>query len=118
MDLALDSSGDLAFEDGDLVLLDGTEAIAQHLAIRFRFFLGEWFLDQRIGMPFYQKILVKNPNLALVRSLFNRAALDTPGILSVEKLETNFNAGARTLALELRATGVDGPVTISEEFIL
>lgn len=44
MDLKLDiASDDIDVSTGDLVLVEGTDAIIQHLQIRLRFFLGEWF---------------------------------------------------------------------------
>ena len=44
-DLALDTTtGDLLLQDFDLQFVEDQDQIAQNLAIRLRFILGEWFL--------------------------------------------------------------------------
>lgn len=117
MDLEL--SGDtLTIENGDLVLVDGMAAIAQHLRIRLRFFRGEWFADQRIGIPFYDAVFLKRPNLGLIRSILRETITTTPGVLSVETLDFELDAGARRLSVEVAATTSSGTLDFSEEFIL
>jgi hypothetical protein len=97
---------------GDIVIppriLKGAAAIAQRLRTRLRFFKGEWFLDKRQGMPYYEQVLVKNPDLTLVRSLFRRAILETPGVLAISRMNTSFNHKIRTFTispLEIVVTG-------------
>jgi hypothetical protein len=83
VELEIDTAtGDLAFPPR---LLVGAAAIAQRLRTRLLFFKKEWFLDQRQGMPYYEQILVKNPDLTLVQSIFRRAILSTPGVLSISR---------------------------------
>ena len=84
--------GDLRLVNGDLVLVDGDEAVAQHMLNRLRFFFGEWYLDTRQGIPFYQSVLIKNPGRPSVRSIFRRVIRETPGISGVERLELNISA--------------------------
>jgi hypothetical protein len=89
-------------------ILRGAPAIAQRLQVRLRFFKREWFLDQRQGMPYFEAILIKNPDVTLVQSLFRRAILSTPGVLSIVKLRTSLNAAERVFTitpLEILLTG-------------
>lgn len=80
-------AGDLKLTNGQLSLVDGTEAIAQHLRNRLRFFLGEWFLDQRQGLPFFREIFVKNPDRQVIRTIFRRTIRETPGIATMARFE-------------------------------
>ena len=80
-------------------ILKGAAAIAQRLRVRLQFFKREWFLDQRQGMPYFEAVLIKNPDLTLVQSLFRRAILATPGVLSIAKFRTNFDRANRTFTL-------------------
>jgi len=81
--LALDpATGDLAIP---VTFLRGVEALAQRLRCRYKFFLGEWFLDTRQGIPYFRDILVKNPDQSLVQSIFRKATLTTPGVLAIRR---------------------------------
>ena len=103
MDLALNANGsDLDLSTG-LRFVDGDDAIGQHLKIRLRFFLAEWFLDLRLGVPYYRDVLIKNPNLVAVRGIFREVVLETPGIADVESLSTSFDPATRRLSVSLVA---------------
>lgn len=106
-DLALDpATGDLALP---VQLITGADCVAQRLRIRLRFWLGEWFLDQRLGIPYVRSVLVKNPDLVLIRSIFRRVILSTPGVARLDSLVlTHDRAGRRLVIEDFRATFVDG----------
>ena len=62
-DIAMDvNTNDIVLKNGDALLIDNAERIAQQILISLRFWLGEWFLDTRQGVPYLEYILVKNPN--------------------------------------------------------
>jgi hypothetical protein len=108
----LDTSG----HRGNLV--DGDDAVDQQLRIRLKFFLEEWFLDQRVGIPYYRDILIKNPSLDLIRSVFKAAILETPGVASVGTLELSIDAASRTLNLTFQATLDSGGTLTYSPFII
>ena len=120
MDLKLDATGDLELIDGETSLTDGTTAIAQDMTIRLKTFLGEWFLDQRIGLPYFQTILVKNPNLPVIQTIFRQAVLETTGIIGISDFEFNFDTSVRQLSISFEAKTEDLDTFIFEfsEFIL
>lgn len=110
-------AGDLALGNGSLVLLGKTQAtrvqyIRQKISCRFRFFLGEWFLDLREGVPYYRDVLKKRPNKALIRSLFLRVLKKTPGVLSVPRFSLIFDLANRSVRFDFQAV-VDGGETIT-----
>lgn len=80
-------------------ILQGVPAFAQRLRVRLQFFFREWFLDLRQGVPYFEVILVKNPDLNLVRSIFRRVILQTPGALSIAKFQTDMDRASRTFTL-------------------
>ena len=105
-DIKLDytgQTGDLDIESKNVTLVQGIEAIDQQLRIRLRFFLEEWFLDSRLGIPYFRNILVKNPNTDLIRSVFRDAIDGTPGVQTVQELEASIEPASRTLTLSFRA---------------
>jgi hypothetical protein len=79
--------------------LTGPEYAAQKIRQRFKLFLGEWFLDQSLGVPWFTEVFVKNPNLDLIRALFRAELLKGPGIIGVSSIESSFVPATRTLSL-------------------
>lgn len=109
-DLALDSEGDLLIEAGDFVLTTGVPAIVQAVNQALSLFLGEWFLDQGLGVPWIEEILVKNPDLNAIQSLFRSKIESVPGILAVTFLQLDFVAATRALRVSWRATSDVGEI--------
>ena len=118
MDLKLDENGDLAIENDDLVLVDGLEAIVQDCEVRLNFFFGEWFLDTRLGVPWFQRILGQKPRLVAVKSIIKKAILTTPGILSIIDFDLNWDSARRNLSIEFRANTVEGEFEYNKELII
>jgi len=120
MDLKLDTTGDLALtaELDDLVLVDGADAIAQDVSTRLKAFQGEWFLDTRVGMPYFQKILGQKPRLSVLQSIFRDAVLSTPGVNSINDLVLDYVGETRVLSISFRCDTVEGPLEYKEEFII
>lgn len=119
MDLALDpQTGDLLLESGRLRLATGLDAIAQDVTMRLRFFLGEWFLDTRIGVPYFQDILVKNPNIPRATQLLRQVVQETPGVTSVDRFDFTLDAQARKASVAFSASTTTGQLTYDRELIL
>lgn len=118
MDWKLDSTGDLDIEDGDIAFVTGADAIAQHCSIRLKTFLGEYWLNQNIGIDYFGKILIKNPNMAVVQSLFRRTILGTPGVISLLSFSVSLDKTTRALSVTFRADSTEGPLDYSEEYVL
>lgn len=115
--LALGPDGDLEIP---VRLKRGAEAIEQRLRNRLRFFLAEWFLDARLGVPYFRDVLVKNPDLDLVRSIIRRVILGTPGVASLRKFDVELDRLARRLDVtDFEAILDDGsPLRPDEPFIV
>ncbi len=118
-DLRLNANLDLDLTDDRLSIVEGADAVAQKVGIRLRFFRGEWLLDTRIGLPYYQEVFVKNPDLTIVNSLFRRAILTTPGITELTSYDLDIDPRTRVARLSFQARADNGEtVRFSEEFIL
>lgn len=118
VDIKLNGNHDITFEDDELVLVEGKEAIAQDVLVRLQFFQGEWKLDIRIGVPYFQKILGAKPRLTLVRSIIRDAILSTPDIESVNDLIVNFTLSTRVLSVSFTAETADGVVEFNKDLII
>jgi hypothetical protein len=122
-DFKMDSDGDLDISNGELHIVEGREAVAQEVRIGLRFFLGEWFLETRIGIPYFTDIFKKSPNLGVIQDIFRRAIESVPGVKRVVDITLDFNATTRTLSLSFSAeTTEDGeddePLLFQEALVL
>lgn len=113
-DIALDADGDLDITAGDLVLVSDADAILQAVRIRLQFFQGEWFLDESAGLPYFQDILVKNPDMNVLQFLFRKAILETPGITAVNALTLSVDSATRSLSVSYRASSDVGELSATE----
>lgn len=118
--LGLNTDGDLDFSTGGLVLVDGVDELVQKLIVRLQFFLGEWFLDQRLGIPYYQAILVKSPNLVSVQSIFREVILETPGVDELlGAIVLSLDGALRRLSVSFTVRATTGEaVDFDREFII
>lgn len=119
-DFAMTTAGDIDLSRDDLYFVTGADAVAQHLRIRLRVFKGEWFLDTRVGIPYYSQILVKNPNLAAIQSVYRRAITSTPGVDTLERIGLALDARTRVMTLTFSAKLLGETVArdFTEVFIL
>ena len=113
------SDNTLAISNGDLVICDNLDAIIQDVSRRLQFFLGEWFLNTKAGIPYFQKILGKHKPDGYVASLFRRVVIETPGILSLtQDVTLTYTEALRHLAVTFKANTTSGPLTYTKDLIL
>lgn len=111
----LDDVGDLAIINNSLTLNSGNAAVTQHLQIHFQIFLGEWFLDTQVGVPWFRDVLIKNPSFAVVQQMLKAVILDTPGVLQILSFSLVFDSPQkRNLSLTFKALGSNGIIDFSQ----
>jgi hypothetical protein len=116
-DLTLDPfTHDLLITNFDLSTVDDVDQITQNLGIRLRFFLGEWFLNIGVGVPFYQSIFVKSPNQINVESAIKNEIINTIGISEILSFASQYDNRSRQFALQFSALSDAGPVIIEQSF--
>jgi hypothetical protein len=114
-DLALDPvSGDLALSNNDLGLVGEGEAITQAIRLALGLFLGEWFLDQGAGIPYFERVFVKAPDLLSVRETFRNALLAVVGVREVVELSVLPNLATRATTVSFRVSTDVGELSFSE----
>lgn len=115
LDLALNAkSHDIVLRDGDMLLIDNAERVAQQIKIQLLTFYGEWYLDTTWGVPYMEYILVKNPNFTIIRQIFREQILSVDDVDSVESLDVKYDAQTRTMTLDYSATTSYGLITRKE----
>lgn len=94
------------------VLLRGSAYVRQKISQRLKFIQGEWFADQRLGVPYYEDIFAKNPNLDIVRTILLNALLSVQEVGSVDWLTFSLTNETRQLAISFQANLVSGGVLL------
>lgn len=125
-DLLLDPvTWDLALNNGDLVISSGSDAALQAQQQRLSFWLGEWFLDEGVGVPYLPLdeaqststyiLGVKNPNLPAIREIFRETLLSAPGTATVVSLDLSLGSD-RTGSLAYVTTMDDGTELVTDQY--
>lgn len=107
MNFKVDASGELAIENNSFVMIEGPEEIEQLSEQRLNTFLGEWFLDKSIGIPYFQKILKKNPNPSDIEAIFIDKITKTTGIKELNSLSILMDPSTREMQIDYNAK-IDG----------
>jgi hypothetical protein len=114
-DIAMNiNTNDLVLQDGDLMLIDDAERVAQQILISLRFWYGEWFLNTSDGVPYLEYILIKNPNIAHFRQVLTEAIEQVEGVQSVDSMTIDFDRQGRRLAVDYAVTTNYGLITRKE----
>ena len=103
-DIAMDiNTNDIVLQDGDIMMIDNTERVAQQILITLRFWYGEWFLNTTDGVPYLEYILVKQPNMAHIRQILTEQIQSVEGVKAVTDMELTFDQRERSLLVEYTA---------------
>ena len=114
-DIAMDvSTNDIVLQNGDVMMIDNAERVAQQIAIALRFWSGEWFLNTTDGVPYLEYILVKQPNMAHIRQIITEQIQSVEGVKAVTDMELTFDQRERSLLVEYTADTDYGLVTRKE----
>jgi hypothetical protein len=110
-DLLLTSdTHDLAIIDYDLQFTDGKQLTVQKLKQTLWLFQGEWFLNNAVGMPYFDEVLIKNVSLSRIETLYIRAIQSIPEVLEILNLDVNLDNAKRVLSVNFTIRDNDGNI--------
>ena len=88
-DILLTSDGDLKIDErGDISLTDNVQ---QAVKVRLQWFFNEWRFAPQFGVPYFEEILIKNPNSIRVRSIIRDEALTVDEVIDAQKITLSFD---------------------------
>ena len=108
INLQLDNNGDIFTRNYGLARISGNDQIAQRISTRLKLLLGEWFLDTGAGVPWFDQILIKNANRAIVQGVLKRAILQTPKVNELIRFDISEDSVNRKIVVNFAVTVNDG----------
>jgi enolase len=92
------------------------DIVAQRLRITLYTFLGEWFLDTTVGVPYFQQIFGKLRTKASVDLIFQQIITDDPDVIEILTFDSTLDRGARGYSMTFQVRVSDNtaslPITI------
>lgn len=119
MDLLLDTdTGDMVYVNGGCPVTQLTgDVVAQRLRITLYTFLGEWFLDTTVGVPYFQQIFGKLRSKASVDLIFQQIITTDPDVIEILTFESTLDKTARGYSMTFQVRVADNtaslPITIN-----
>jgi hypothetical protein len=93
MDILLSLDGDLIIsERGDISL---TDSIRQAIRIRLLWFFSEWRFEPHWGIPYFEQVFIKNPNITRIRGIIRREIMTVEGVDSVASVNIHVDTVSR-----------------------
>ena len=86
---------DVKLTNGAPRMIDGSEADRQDIETSLSLFRGEWFLDPSDGLPFFDRILVKQLNEGDVLAIVRDYLLRRPSVQVVQELDIEVDRPSR-----------------------
>ncbi len=113
MDLLLDpNTNDLVFKNGAITVTSSqSEIVAQRLKVTLYTFLGEWFLDDEVGVPYFQQIFGKARSKATVDVIFQNIISKDPGVVEIREFNSTLDNPSRGYSMSFKVRVSDGTIT-------
>lgn len=115
MDIRLNAlTGDVDFNNAMDIVVSKEEELHQRLIIRLNTFLGEWFLNEDYGVPYFQQILGKGRKKSTIDALLQEQILADGEVLEIVEFVSSITGRAYSLTFVVKVnTGATiEPITI------
>lgn len=104
----LDKNGDYVFGQGPSeFLVNSPETVAQAVKTVMQLALGEWFLDQTLGVPYLTEIL-GHGTIGTYDLAIQSAILGTQGVQSITLYNSSLNTATRVLTVQVNLNTIYG----------
>lgn len=106
IDLLLEDDGDLhVTENGDVQIAD---RVKQDVLVHLRWIKGEWRLGPKLGFPWFEDVLIKNPNLTRIRSDVRTEVLKVEDVTGVEITQVSYDRQKRACTVRFTVETTQG----------
>jgi len=118
MDIKLNSSGDVSFDNGESSVTSiGAEDLAQRISIRLKTFQGEWFMDNTLGVDWWGRVFGKNRSKTAVDVIIQDAILQERDALQIIDYTSSISS-SRVFSCTFRVRTENGAVSDTQTFVI
>lgn len=91
---------DILMKEGDLVITAGgdivlADSVRQAIRIRLLWFAGEWRFNEEFGIPYYDEVYIKKPNLEKIKLILTREIRKVEEVLDVRDMNILLDSNSR-----------------------
>jgi hypothetical protein len=104
---------DLKLVNGDVATVTGTQGILQNILQTLSIWLGEWFMDNTIGVDYFGTVFAKNPDQRRINALFINQILSVAGVQTLISYSFQADYLTRKLNISFSAQTTQGIVNYS-----
>lgn len=108
---AIDTTGQIDVNSRSLLVVENADALKEIIQQKYSMFLGEYFLDQRRGVPYYENILIKQFNAQNVETILKRVLYDIEDVYGINSFELDFSNSNRSLSVSFECSTKFGDIT-------
>lgn len=101
-DFKLNSSWDIEFINGQLAFTNESESLIQRIRQRVSTFRGEWFLDESLGIPYFEDIFIKDYDLSRIEAIYINELQRIDGVAEILSLDIAVDDKKRELSIQTR----------------
>ena len=110
-DLAVDSNFNLRLTDNI------GEELSQKIENVLKTFRGEWYLDPDLGIPYFDRVFIKQADLGDVNSIFFIAVSNIDEVDEVLDFTTSLDGATRIYTVNFKVRSIDSEI-ISGEVVI
>lgn len=110
MNLSLSNNDLHLTEKRNLSIIGYPQSVAQAIECRLKTFLGEWFLDEELGIPFFTEVFIKTDDKSKIDLIFQKEILKIKNVERIEQFESEIDGETR----EYKITTLDVKVSSGE----
>jgi hypothetical protein len=110
IDILLDTDlHDIIFVNGSAPVTTTQQInVAQRIKITLQTFLGEWFLNTTVGVPYFEAIFGKVKSKASIDLLLQEKILADPGVIEMVSFESELDNSKRVYSMSFKVRTSEG----------
>jgi len=113
MDIQLNDDYDLALIDNDLALTGSIDDVIQELKVRLQFYFKEWFLDETVGIPYFEAVFQKGVSVETINGIFINEINSTDNVNEILEYSSDFDNDNREFTISFKVDTTYGVTTIT-----
>ncbi len=100
---SLDSNHDMHLAGSGFAIVRDADYVTQAIKTKLQLYQGEWFLNLKKGVPWFQEIFVAPADVGRAGALIQAEILAVEGVQYLSKYDNTFDAGIRELTITFDA---------------